>query len=102
MFSIGKDENLLTFSIEREEPRFGEGTRFLFWIDLGQQVLQRGRQESIPIGSIDSFGTDEEGKKLFCRLGRNKMILFAGENVDPDKLRAAAVEIAEFCGVEVF
>ncbi len=83
----------------RKGVRFGEGTRIVFWIDRSQQILQRGRQESIPIDSIDGFGVDPEGRRLFCRMGPNEMILFDSEEPDRDNLQAAAYELANFCGV---
>jgi len=102
MFSLRKDDDLLTFSVERPGVRFGEGSRILFLVDRERGVLQRGRQESIPLATIGGFGVD--GPALTCRLGEEVMTLYtgeAGESGDIERLREAARELAAFCGVEV-
>ena len=101
MFTLSRDDKLLSFTLERESFSFGEGTRVLFWIDLEQRALQRGRQEAIPVDTIDGFGVDSEGAeeaRLFCRIGSSDITLHRDK--DEDGLRKAAAELAEFCGVE--
>jgi hypothetical protein len=99
MFTISHDEKLLVFTLERGKVQFGEGTRVLFWIDKEQMVLQRGRQEAIPIALIDGFGA-EEGR-LFCRLGETDIALYEDAMIDAERLREAAGKLAGFCGVAV-
>ena len=84
--------------------RFGEGSRILFLVDRERGVLQRGRQESIPLKTIGVFDVDADGTALTCRLGEEVMTLYtgeAGESGDIERLREAARELAAFCGVEV-
>lgn len=101
MFSLRKDDDLLTFSVERPGARFGEGSRIMFWVDRERGVLQRGRQESIPLKTIGGFCVDAHGPALTCRLGEEVMKLYTGESGDVERLREAARELAAFCGVEV-
>ena len=101
MFTVSKDDKLLSFTLERDSFSFGEGTRVLFWIDLEQRALQRGRQEAIPVDTIDGFGVESAGPeeaKLFCRIGSSEITLHRDN--DLEGLKRAAAELAEFCGVE--
>jgi len=97
MFTLSSDENLLTFTLQRERSQFGDGSRVLFWIDKEQHVLQRGRQEAIPIGMIDGFGA-EDGR-LFCRMGDTEITLHLDESTDAEALKQAAADLAAFCDV---
>ena len=106
MFSLRKNKDLLTFAVERPGARFGEGSRILFWVDRERGVLQRGRQESIPLATIGGFGVDAgtDGPALTCRLGEEVLTLYAGkeaEEGEAERLRGAARELAVFCGVEI-
>jgi hypothetical protein len=102
MFTISKDENLLTFTLEREKSRFGEGTRVLFWVDLHQRALQRGRQEALPIDSIEGFGVSQSGdlNQLICRVGSVDITLHSGDEGQDEFIRAAGI-LAEFCGADL-
>ncbi len=99
MFTLTNDEKLLTFIVEREKSQFGDGSRVLFWIDKEQHVLQRGRQEAIPISMIDGFGA--AAGRLFCRMGGTDITLHQDETADPEALKQAAADLAAFCGVEI-
>ena len=101
MFRVGKSEEIMTFTVFRERRRLGDGSRILFWIDRDQRVLQRGRQEQIPLESVSGFGVSRDRAVLFCRLGETDVPLFETVNNDLDKLRGAAKELSEFCGVSV-
>jgi hypothetical protein len=101
MFLLQKNEELLTFAVKREAARFGEGERTLFWIDLSRGVLQRGRHEAIPLSTVEGFGVEAHGPRLFCDLGSARMILYEGGPGDLERLRESAGELAGFCGVAV-
>jgi len=98
MFTLKSDERLLSFTVERAGARVGDGTRTLFWIDREQGVLQRGRQEQIPLGAVSGFRAD--GDRLICYLGGEAMTLYSGEAGEAGRLAAAAAELAEYCGIE--
>jgi hypothetical protein len=99
MFRLRKNETQLSFTHEKEEVLFGDGTRIMFWIDLELRVLQRGRQEYIPIDSISEFGVGEDGRSLVAHFDSNPMTLYEGTAEEGDKLRAAAGELNDFCGI---
>lgn len=99
MFSISKDDELLTFTVSKEQVKFGDGTRILFWIDRNRGIMQRGRQEQIPLETISGFDIDGETPSLICRLGDSVMSLYQGNSSERDALRRAAKDLAEYCGV---
>lgn len=99
MFRLLKDDIHLSFTIERDEIRFGDGSRVVFWIDREQGGLQRGRQEFIPIDSITRFELDEGARTLICRLGTAAMVLHEGSIDEIDDLRLAVRELNHFCGI---
>ena len=99
VFVISRNDYLLTFTVERDTVQFGEGSRILFWIDLNQKVLQRGRQEAIPLDLIEGFSADAENRGLLCSLGEQQIILFTVEESETDRLQHAADELNDFCGL---
>ena len=99
MFKLAKNDMQLSFTVEREISQFGDGTRVLFWIDRDLEVLQRGRQEYIPIASIVCFRLGNNGHHLVARLGSNEMLLYEGTAEEIDELREAVVKLNEYCGL---
>lgn len=100
MFEIKHNEKLLSFSIGRKNVRFGDGNRILFWIDRELGVLQRGRQEYIPLDSIDSFHLSEDGCTLCCALGKTVIPLYEGDEVERSRLEAAIGDLMQYCGLK--
>lgn len=99
MFRVLKDDRQLSFTVERKEAKFGDGSRVLFWIDMELGMLQRGRQEYIPLDSVDAFVVSADGM-LNARLGSADMLLFDGRSEESEKLRAAADELNRWCGLK--
>lgn len=97
MFEIKHDEKLLSFSISRENIRFGDGNRILFWIDRELGVLQRGRQEFIPIDSIDRFHLSEKDCTLYCVLGKSNIPLYESDEEERSRLEEAIEDLMRYC-----
>lgn len=100
MFEIKQNEKLLSFSVSRENIRFGDGVRILFWIDKELGVLQRGRQEYIPIDSIDGFHLSDEGCTLCCTLGKTDIPLYEGDEKERSRLETAVGDLMCYCGLK--
>ena len=87
MFEIAQDNKLLSFREIKESTQFGDDDRILFWVDLEYGILQRGRQEMIPISTINSFMVKDG--KLIANLGHYEMTLY-----EPGKDLTTELEIA--------
>ena len=99
MFRLLKDDQQLSFTVEREDAKFGDGSRVLFWIDMELRMLQRGRQEYIPIDSVDAFVVSGSGE-LMARMGSEEMVLYDGSPEQGEELNAAADELNQWCGLQ--
>jgi len=99
MFTLLKNDINLSFSITKEETSFGDDQKTLFWIDLELQTLQRGRQEYIPIDSIDRFAFDATTGAIQVIMGSSTMVLYTNTNEDEEKMESAAAELNSFCGL---
>ena len=76
MFKIEKNEKQLSFSLEKENSLFGDGSKIIFWVDLELQGMQRGRQEFIPLSTISRFTLN--GNSISCDLNGSEMKLYEG------------------------
>ena len=99
MFKIEKNDKQLSFSSEKENSLFGDGSRILFWIDLETGGLQRGRQEFIPLDTISRFTLSEEGQTLCCDLSGAEMKLYKGVEGEEDFLAEAVAILNNYCGI---
>lgn len=99
MFKLLKDDQHLSFTVERGDSQFGEGHRVLFWIDKELQMLQRGRQEYIPIDTIEEFFVADDGAGLYARFGDTTMLLYESAGNEESRLQEAAEELNEYCSL---
>ena len=91
-------EHLLKFLLKETATRGNyDGTRVVFWIDKELGVLQRGRQEFIPIDIIDNFSLSDNGCTLVCNLGNVAMPLYHGEKSERESLKIAVKDLKEYC-----
>lgn len=100
MFEILKNDVNLSFTVKKQNTAFGDDDKILFWIDLELRALQRGRQEYIPIDSLDYFAFSAEGGKLEAIMGKNRMVLYQNPAEDPEAMRNAVNELNAYCGME--
>jgi hypothetical protein len=100
VFKLEKNEKQLSFSSEKENSLFGDGSRILFWIDLEMQVLQRGRQEYIPLDTISGFMVSEDGNNLCCNLNGSQMLLYQGSEGESNQIREAVQVLNEYCSFD--
>jgi hypothetical protein len=91
MFEISQDSKLLSFREIKDSTQFGDDDRVLFWIDLEVGMLQRGRQEMIPLSTVDSFIVKEG--KLIANLGHHEMPLYEPANDEIAELEIAATRL---------
>lgn len=100
MFKIEKNDEHLSFNVEKADSVFGDGTRILFWVDLKMGALQRGRQEFIPLSTISSFQVSNDGNDLLCDLESAEMTLYQGSHDEKNQIAEAVKMLNDYCGID--